>query len=309
MSHALTRRRFVASLSAALAAAAYAAGKDSAPAGPFKFCLNTSTIRGQTQNLMRQIDVVIAAGYDGIEPWIQHMAEHAKTGSLKDAARKLSDAGVAVPSAIGFAKWLADDDDARAKGLEDMKRDMDLVRQLGGTRIAAPASGATAGKKIDIAVAAERYRAVCELGKTMGVAPELELWGPSVNLSKVQECLAIVKAAGHPDGCVILDVYHLAKGGNPPESLKPIKPHEIHVMHINDYPADPPRQTITDADRVFPGDGCAPYKQIFTTLRDNGCKLHLSLELFNREYWKRDMMEVAKMGLAKSKAAVAAALA
>ena len=31
----------------------------------------------------------------------------------------------------------------------------------------------------------------------------------------------------------------------------------------------------------------------------------LSLELFNRDYWKQDPLEVAKTGLAKVKAAVA----
>ena len=32
---------------------------------------------------------------------------------------------------------------------------------------------------------------------------------------------------------------------------------------------------------------------------------HVSLELFNREYWKKDPNEVAKTGLAKTKAAAA----
>ena len=306
---ALSRRHFLASFPVAVATVAYASGNTAKSASPFKFALNPSTIRGQNPTLMRQIDIAIQAGYDGIEPWIQHLQEHAKTGSLKNAAKKLADAGMAVPSAIGFAQWLADDDKARAKGLEDMKRDMDLVKQIGGTRIAAPASGATRGKKIDLKVAAERYRAVCELGHSMGITPQLELWGPSMNLSTVDECLQIVRTAAHPDGCLLLDVYHLAKGGNSPETLRPLRPRDIHVMHINDYPAEPPRETITDAERVFPGDGTAPFRQILTILRDNGIQLHLSLELFNREYWKRDMLEVAQTGLAKSRDTVAKALA
>jgi sugar phosphate isomerase/epimerase len=309
---ALTRRSLLSSAAAAaiVPVAHVAAQSGARSSGPFKFGLNTSTIRGQTQNLMQQIDVTIRAGYESIEPWIGHMQEHVKAGgSLKDAGKKLADAGVAVPSAIGFAKWLADDDKVRAQGLEDMKRDMELVLQLGGTRIAAPASGATVGNKIPLDTAAERYRAVCEVGRRVGVVPELELWGPSKNLSTVADCLHIATAAAHPDACILLDVYHLAKGGNAPETLRMLGPHALHVMHLNDYPADPPRETITDADRIFPGDGVAPYKQIFTTLRDSGVKAHLCLELFNREYWKRDMLQVAQEGLAKSREAVAKALA
>ena len=44
-------------------------------------------------------------------------------------------------------------------------------------------------------------------------------------------------------------------------------------------------------------------------LRDGGFRVALSLELFNRDYWKRDAAEVAAEGLARMKAAVAAALA
>ena len=78
----------------------------------------------------------------------------------------------------------------------------------------------------------------------------------------------------------------------------------MHVLHVNDYPADPPRDKITDASRVFPTDGIAPLGQIFRDLYAAGYRGVLSLELFNREYWKREPLWVAKTGLAKTKAAV-----
>jgi sugar phosphate isomerase/epimerase len=46
---------------------------------------------------------------------------------------------------------------------------------------------------------------------------------------------------------------------------------------------------------------------ILGDLRDLGFSGFLSLELFNREYWKRDASEVAKEGLASMRAAVASA--
>ena len=82
----------------------------------------------------------------------------------------------------------------------------------------------------------------------------------------------------------------------------------IQVFHLNDYPADPPRETIGDRDRVFPGDGIAPLTQILQDLHANNIKAVLSLELFNPTYWKQDPLQVAKTGLAKMKAAVNKAL-
>lgn len=48
-----------------------------------------------------------------------------------------------MESGIGFAKWIVDDDDERGKGLEEAKRDMDTLAQIGGKRLAAPPAGAT----------------------------------------------------------------------------------------------------------------------------------------------------------------------
>jgi sugar phosphate isomerase/epimerase len=75
---------------------------------------------------------------------------------------------------------------------------------------------------------------------------------------------------------------------------------------MNDYPGGISRTDLTDADRVYPGDGIAPLKEILTTLRDIGFKGALSLELFNREYWKHDAKTVVQTGLEKMKRAVAA---
>jgi sugar phosphate isomerase/epimerase len=78
---------------------------------------------------------------------------------------------------------------------------------------------------------------------------------------------------------------------------------------MNDYPADPPREKITDAHRVYPGDGVAPLVEMLRDLRRLGFSGFLSLELFNRDYWKQDALLVAKTGLAKMKAVAEQALA
>jgi sugar phosphate isomerase/epimerase len=81
----------------------------------------------------------------------------------------------------------------------------------------------------------------------------------------------------------------------------------MDLFHINDYPADPPRQEASDADRVFPGDGVAPLTAILRTLHTNGFHGFLSLELFNRDYWTRDPRDVAREGLEKMRRCVALA--
>ena len=55
------------------------------------------------------------------------------------------------------------------------------------------------------------------------------------------------------------------------------------------------------------GDGAAPLGQILRALAENHCDVTLSLELFNPDYWKLPAPEAAAIGIAKMKAAVAAA--
>jgi sugar phosphate isomerase/epimerase len=86
--------------------------------------------------------------------------------------------------------------------------------------------------------------------------------------------------------------------------LKLLGPDALQMIHLNDYPATPPRSTITDALRVYPGDGIAPWGQIMDALHRSGFQGPLSLELFNRTYWKQDALQVAKTGLAKMRAVV-----
>lgn len=307
----MTRREILlqAGVAAGAGAAALAAAREAASAEaaqtPFQFCLNTSTIRGQKLGLVEEVKIAAQAGYTAIEPWIGEIDEYIKQGgSLKDLAKQIDDLGLSVASAIGFAQWIVDDDAQRAKGLDEAKRCMDLVAQLGGRRIAAPPAGATDQPGLDLDRAAERYRALLELGDRMGVVPQIEVWGFSQNLSRLNETVYVAIGSGHPRACLLLDVYHLYKGGSSFESIRLLGGAGMEVFHVNDYPASPPREKITDADRVYPGDGVAPLARLFADLRAAGFGGTLSLELFNREYWQQDALTVARTGLKKMRAAV-----
>ncbi len=273
----------------------------------FKFCLNTSTIRGQKKPLDEEIDIAAKVGYDAVEPWVREIQQFQDGGGkLSDLRKRIADHGLEVASAIGFSNWIADDAQQRAKALEQAKREMELVKSLGGSRIAAPPAGGTK-EPVDLDAAAQRYRALLVAAESIGVEPQLELWGFSKTLSRLGELAYVAIEAGHPDAAVLPDVYHIYKGGSDFAGLKLLSGTAMHVFHVNDYPADPPRESIGDADRVFPGDGVAPLSSILQMLEQNQFNGYLSLELFNRSYWKEDPTQVCQTGLEKMKRAVATA--
>lgn len=302
-------------LAAASASSAASLAADPAPARPagrsdaepFGYCFNTSTIRGQKLPLVEEIDLVAKAGYQAIEPWMNEIHAYVEQGgSLKDLRKRIEDSGLTVESAIGFANWIVDDDQARAKGLEAARRDMDALREIGGRRIAAPPVGATNQTDMNLFRAAERYRALLELGVSLDVIPQLELWGFSKTLSRLGELAFVATEAAHPQACVLPDIYHIHKGGSAFEGLRMLSGAAIHVFHINDYPAEPARETIKDADRVYPGDGVAPLTPVLRQLHAAGFRGYFSLELFNPTYYQQDPAVVVRTGLEKTRQAVRA---
>jgi sugar phosphate isomerase/epimerase len=313
MKNNLSRRQWLGGLSATavtgLAATEAASAPQAQPAAdPFIYCLNTSTIRGQNLSIVEEVDLAAKAGFQAIEPWINELEQHVqKGGTLRDLGTRISDRGLRVPSAIGFAEWIVDNEGQRKKGLERARRDMDLVKQIGGTRIAAPPQGATK-QAVPLLRAAERYRALLEVGDKIGVTPQVELWGFSASLNRLGDTAFVAVESAHPQACILADVYHLYKGGSDPAGLRVLNGAAMHNFHMNDYPAKPPRADITDAQRIYPGDGIAPLVRILRDLREIGYRGALSLELFNREYWKQDPLTVLRTGLDKMRAVVKASM-
>jgi len=269
----------------------------------FLFGLNTSTIRGQKLSIVEEIAIASKAGYQAMEPWLDELERYAAAGgSLEDLGKRFRDAGISVESAIGFFEWIVDDQERRRKGLEAARRGMDLVRRVGGKRLAAPPVGATDRPLGDLYRIAERYRELLDLGDKLGVVPEVEIWGPSKTLGRLGEAAFVAIEAQHPKACILPDVYHLYRGGSDLGSVELLGPKSFFVLHFNDYPAQPPRNQLTDADRVYPGDGAAPLGELLLSLARGGFAVTLSLELFNRKLWSQDPLVVARTGLEKMKA-------
>jgi sugar phosphate isomerase/epimerase len=272
------------------------------PSGNFRFCLNTSTIRGQNPGLEAMIDIAAKAGYDGMELWVNDIQDYLKQGrSVESLAKLLSSKKLVVEDAISFTSWMVDDDVKRKAALSSLEDEMKMVSVLGCRRIAAPPAGVSKDKPVDFQKAGARYREILSLGRKYNVMPQLEFWGSSGTVYNLGQALAIAAAANDPDARILPDVYHLFRGGSGFDGLKLVNGKAIEIIHINDYPSNKPAEEQNDSDRVYPGDGSAPLIQILKTLKEMGGTKVLSLELFNKIYWAQDALQVASTGLQKMK--------
>ncbi|WP_373520337.1 sugar phosphate isomerase/epimerase family protein [Aquiflexum sp.] len=299
----ITRRHAIKSISLGtglLLTSSAANAQKSKKESQFSFCLNTSTIMGQNPGLLGYLEIAAKAGYEGVELWIRDIQAYLELGNSITSLRKhISDSGLKFENAIGFAPWMVNDDQKRKSGFEQMEKEMEMLAELGCMRVAAPAAGVT--DQLDLFKAGERYKALLDLGRKTGVMPQLEFWGAFPYFHHLGQVLMVAAVANDPDARILPDVYHLYRGGSGYEGLKMLNGNLVEIFHMNDFVYTIPREKQEDKDRVYPGDGAAPMKQILTDLKNMGGKKVLSLELFNQDYWKYDALQVARLGLTKMK--------
>lgn len=272
----------------------------------FTHCLNMATIRGHKLGFMKELETAATAGYRSVEIWIDSLQEYlAHGGTITEVKHRLENMGLKVEDCISFNEWIVDDEATRQNAIEQMKKDMDMLAQIGCKRMAATGKGTTATDVPALDTIAVRYSKILEIGAGFGIVPQIEMWGFQKNLSNVSEVLYIAMQSGHASARVLLDIFHLYRGNTSLDTLPLMDANAAELLHMNDYVAGSDYRTITDADRIYPGDGVAPLKRILETLlKDRTVPLVLSTELFNQAYYKQDALTVAKTSLNKMKAIV-----
>ena len=252
---------------------------------PMRVSLNTSTLLHYDIAVDKQIEMVANAGFDGVELWMRNIKAFLDNGgSAAHLKEKLEAKELLLENIIGFSKWCSDKPEDRKEALAQLREEMEITAALGGKFIAAPVQGIAALDRTKYDDYAERYNAILELGDETAVTPVLELWGMGA-LHKIADCAQIVIATGHPKATMLLDFYHIHRGGNDWDTLDCLNGRRLPVIHMNDFPASPSWEQLTDADRVLPGEGVCPFDSVIPKLYDAGFRGGLSVELFNKGYW------------------------
>ena len=283
----------------AMAALAGCAGLQGARTS--KFAMNASTLRGYNLSLLDQMKAMALSGFRGYEPWMKDIRAAKADGTLGDVCRIARDSGVSFINGIAFGQWVNPDPKIRAAGLEETKRDMALLAEIGCPCVAASMFGMQkpGSPNLPLEAIAERYVTVLDLGKKMGVRPLLEYWGHSVNLFRLEDALEVVRLTGRDDAAILADVYHTYRGGGSFDAYRKLSAKLLPVLHVNDYPSYPYREQLKDPDRVWPGDGNAPWRKILSDLEAVGADPWLSIELFNPAYWRTWPVKTLSVGFGK----------
>ncbi|WP_276088947.1 sugar phosphate isomerase/epimerase [Pedobacter sp. JY14-1] len=265
---------------------------------PWPICLDTATIR--PASLKDKVKFAAKAGYDAIEPWDGELQEYeAQGGNLKDLGKEIRDLGLFVPSVIGLWNALPPTRELFDQSLKDTRNRMRMASELGAQHIQTIPN--TAGDNYSQKWVAARYREILEIGlKEYNIHPAL-VFVKYQPVKTMGQAMGIAMDANHPKAKIIPDTYHMyiSEGGF--EGLKMLNGSSIAIFQFGDVPAKPSAiEELGDQHRVYPGDGILPLPQILKDLKSTGFRGCVSLELYNPDYWKQDLQEVASTGLRKT---------
>jgi 2-keto-myo-inositol isomerase len=264
---------------------------------PWPVCLDTATIRPAT--LKDKVKIAAKAGYDAIEPWDGELQKfEAEGGNLKDLGKEIKDLGLFVPSVIGLWNALPPTKELWEVSLKDTRNRMRMAAAIGAQHIQTIPN--TVGANYSQKWVADRYRDIIEIGiNEYNILPAL-VFVKYFPVKTLGQAAGIAMDANHPHAMIIPDVYHMyiSEGGF--EAIKMLRGDSIAIFQFNDAPATPALAQLNDEHRVYPGDGILPLEQIFKDLKGTGFKGCVSLEMYNPQYWKGDLQNVAETGLRKT---------
>lgn len=260
-----------------------------------KIALNGAT----TMHADLETDIRAAgrAGYDLIEIWATKLREFLKTQN-EDELTRLLDENKLQPYSINSIEHITfrTPDDYR-----NIKAECEELSGIAG-RIGCPyvvvvpgklpAAGATEKEIIDESVRVLRELSGIAAAHDVSLAFEF-LGQPDCSVPTLELCREIVDQTDRDNIGLVIDTFHFYAGNSELETIEKLDPEKLFIFHINDA-EDLPKEQLTDAHRLYPGEGILPIRDIQTRFKQIGYDRMVSIEIFRPEYWRQDPFEVAE---------------
>ncbi len=231
-----------------------------------------------------------------VEVWLTKLEKHLETASVADTKALLTDKGVTLTAAAYQGGLLLSQGEARKASFDHFKRRLDLCQEFGIGTMLLVADFAVRPDEQSLGRAVVSLTEAARWAAGFGVTLALEFRGTDTFCTCLETALLLTANTGEPNVGVCLDVFHYYKGPSKPDDLDALTATNLKHVQVCDV-AGVPRELMTDADRVFPGEGDFRLDPILATLRRIGYAGAVSLELMNPMLWQSKPSQVAELGL------------
>jgi sugar phosphate isomerase/epimerase len=144
-------------------------------------------------------------------------------------------------------------------------------------------------------VVAEGFAGVCDRAAEHGTKVALEFlpWTAIPNLRRAWD---VVRAAGRPNGGVLIDAWHYFRGGPDEVLLRSLPGSAVVGVQLDDAAATPqgPSMEDTIVRRRLPGEGAFDLTALIRTLDAIGVDAPFSVEVISTEQQARPVLDAAR---------------
>ena len=259
-----------------------------------KLCISEATTLPGT--FAEDIAAYDGLGWDGVEVWLTKLETHLEAHALDDTRQLLGSRGL-VPAAASYqGGLLLSQGEQRQTHFDHFRRRLELCQAFGIGTLLLVADFAQRPDALALERAVVSLKQAAQWAAGFGVHLALEFRGADTFCNCLDTALTLVEHCAEPNVGVNLDVFHYYKGPSKPEDLDRLTPQNLAFVQLCDV-AGVPRELMTDADRVMPGEGDFRLAPLVERLGAIGYDGWVSLELLNPVLWRMKASQVAELGL------------
>ncbi|MBK7707153.1 MAG: sugar phosphate isomerase/epimerase [Acidobacteria bacterium] len=259
-----------------------------------KIALNGATT--MKADLETDIRAAADAGFELIEIWAAKLRVFLKTKTVEDLGRLLAEHNL-EPWSINSIEHITFRNEV---DYAKIKAECEELSAIAG-KLGCPYIVVVPGKLPENAtkeeIIDESVRVLNELAdisEPHGVSLAFEFLGQTdCSVQTLDLCNEIVEKIDRKSIGNVLDTFHFYAGNSSFEAIDTLRPEKLFIFHINDA-EDLPKDVLTDAERLYPGEGILPIKEIKARFDKIGYDRMVSIEIFRPEYWDQDPFEVAR---------------
>jgi len=236
------------------------------------------------------------SGWPAAELWLTKLEKHLESASVEDTRRLFADRNIRPIAAAYQGGLLLSQGEQRKAHFDHFRRRLELCQTLEIPMLVVVADFAQRPDRTALERAVLSLAQAAHWAAGFGVRLALEFRGSDAFCTCLDTALGLVTQCGEPNVGVCLDLFHYYKGPSKAEDLAGLTRGNLAFVQFADV-AGVPRELMTDADRVLPGDGDFQFAPIVETLRRIGYDGYISLEVMNPVLWQMKLTQVAELGL------------
>lgn len=248
--------------------------------------------------LKQRAEAASKAGWKGLGFVLADILDIGAKMGLSTAKQILDDNGLPHREIEFLTDWYLDGERGKASDVARTQM-LDTAAAIGARKIKiAPGLQIAPGEPYvppDVARMRDGFASVCEHAARYGVTVVIEIM-PFSNVRTIDSALAIVQGANQPNGGILVDNWHIHRGGMPYSEIAKIPKQFLKAVELDDAAEQLSGSLWEDTiyHRLLPGEGCFNPRAFIEQVQAVGYDDYYGVEILSEVYRKLPLEEIAR---------------